>query len=205
MSVEIKPGQCWFATMPYKQDSRSRAGCYVLTDVRLKQGIRHSVLMWTCVETRCLKIITVTALQIADRTDRFGHDNKRFAIRYRCPRDFPWHLAYLSSETNVSNIIILLTGAFYSHYSRPNQMGLLKYSRDNCFVLTGNTGFSYTLTPQILAEKLKHLLPGIHRLLRSIHVTMIIPESMTCAIISMEFVVLSVLLQLFFVLVHLFR
>jgi hypothetical protein len=136
MSVEIKPGQCWFATMPYKQDSRSRAGRYVLTNIRLKQSIRHSKSMWMCVKAGGLQIITVTALQIADRTNRFGHDNKRFAIRYRCPRDFPWHVAFLSCETNVSNVIILLTGVLYSHHSRPNQMKRMKYPLDNCSVST---------------------------------------------------------------------
>jgi hypothetical protein len=39
MSVEVKPGQCWFSTMPYKEDNRTRAGRYVLTDVRLKQSV----------------------------------------------------------------------------------------------------------------------------------------------------------------------
>jgi hypothetical protein len=62
MSVEVKSGQCWFATMPYKQDNRPRAGCYVLTDVPLKQSVRHSESMWTCVEARGLQIIAVTAL-----------------------------------------------------------------------------------------------------------------------------------------------
>ena len=205
MSVEVKPGQCWFATMPYKQDNRPRAGRYVLTDVRLKQSVRHSELMWTCVEARGLQIIAVTALQVADRTDRFGHDNKRFAIRCRRPRDFPWHVAYLSCDTNVSNVIVLLTGIPYFHHSRPNPMRRMKYLLDNCSVLTGNTCLSYRLTPQILPEKLKHLLPRIHRLLRPVAVGMIVPEPVTRTIIAIELVVLSVLLKLFFVLVHLLR
>ena len=40
-SVEVKSGQCWFAAMPYKLDNRPRAGRYVLTNVRLKQSVRH--------------------------------------------------------------------------------------------------------------------------------------------------------------------
>ena len=82
-------------------------------------------------------------------------------------------------------------------------MKRMKYPLDNRSVLTSNTGFSYTLTPQILTEKLKHLLPRIHRLLWPITVGMIVPESVTRTIISIELVVLSVPLKLFFVPVHL--
>jgi hypothetical protein len=113
MSVEVKSGQCWFATMPYKLDNRPRAGRYILMDVRLKQAVRHSELMWTCVEALGLQIIAVIALQVADRTDRFGHDNERFGTRCPRPRDFLWHTSYLSSDTSVSNIVAIQRNSLF--------------------------------------------------------------------------------------------
>jgi hypothetical protein len=106
MSVKVKSGQCWFATMPHKLDNRPRAGRYVLTDVRLKQSVRHSELMRMRIKARGFQIITVTALQVADGTYRFGHDNKRFATRCRRPLDFSYHVSCLSCNTNVSDIVV---------------------------------------------------------------------------------------------------
>jgi hypothetical protein len=86
--VEVKSGQRWFATMPHKQDDRPRAGRHILADVCLKQSVRHSESMWMCIEVRGFQIIAVTALQVADRTDRFGHDNERLAAKFRRTPDF---------------------------------------------------------------------------------------------------------------------
>ena len=107
MPVELKSGQCRFAAMPYKLDNRPRAGRYVLTDVSLKQSVRHPESMRMGVEALGVQIIAVTALQVADRPDRFGHDNERFAGRRRRPGDFPCHVAYLSSKTNLSNMMVV--------------------------------------------------------------------------------------------------
>src|SRR3972149_6332757 len=59
------------------------------------------------------------------------------------------------------------------------------------------------LTFQVLPEELKHFLPGIHRLLRPVAVRVIVPEPVTGAIVAVELIVLSVLLQFFFVPVYL--
>ena len=147
MSVEVKSGQCWFATMPYKQDNRPWAGLYVLTDVRFKHSVRHSELMWMCVEALGLQIIAVTALHVAGRTDRFGHDNERFASRCRCPRDFHWCFAYLSRDTKISNMLSIWTRVPRFHDSRPSPMERAKYLINDGSALTGNSCLSYRLTP----------------------------------------------------------
>ena len=88
MSVEVKSGQCWFATMPYKLDNRPRAGGYVLTYIRLKQNVRHSESMRMLIESGGPQIIAVTALQVTDGADRFGHDNEVFVTGSRRPLVF---------------------------------------------------------------------------------------------------------------------
>src|ERR1700761_4086529 len=65
--------------------------------------------------------------------------------------------------------------------------------------------FSFSLFCKMLAAECEDLAPAIHGLFRPVQRTMPIEEAVARAIVAMEFVILALLLEFGFVLIHLLR
>lgn len=69
------------ASMPCKQDFLHGLAFHVFLDELLEYLIRHDVILHVRIELTFLKVITILACQITNRTNRFQHDVDRLGER----------------------------------------------------------------------------------------------------------------------------
>ena len=67
--------------MPCKQDFLHGLAFHVFLDELLEYLIRHDVILHVRIELTFLKVITILACQITNRTNRFQHDVDRLGER----------------------------------------------------------------------------------------------------------------------------
>ena len=88
------------ASMPCKQDFLHGLAFHVFLDELLEYLIRHDVILHVRIELTFLKVITILACQITNRTNRFQHDVDRLGERGKY-RNYSWYTIryYISIST----------------------------------------------------------------------------------------------------------